>query len=436
MKTTNPGLNAFLEENLAGYPLDFDAFVAAFQGEMAEGLAGRPSSLSMFPSHIEPGSGRLPLNQPVAVIDAGGTNLRTALVSLKSDYTLAMSDFDRHPMPGIDRKVSAGEFFSTIAGYVRKTADKTDRIGFCFSYPMSQDSSSDGILQSWTKEIKAPEVLNRPICAHLKAALKEQGCREEKRMTILNDTVATLLAGRTHDPLRSYGGFVGLIMGTGLNAAYWETNDKIGKLPGAPAGGSQAVNMESAGFRKGPRGPLDEAFFQTTESPLVNQLEKMSSGAYLGPLLGFYLRAAAERGLFSQKTAGQILEMPGLETWHLDQFLRNPSGAHLLGDLFRGAGAGELEVCWRIADALLERASMFVAGVLSSIILWTGEGTDPLRPVCICADGSTFYKLQGYRFRTEYHLRKYLQEGHGRYFEIVSVENAPVVGAAVAGLTN
>ena len=73
---------------------------------------------------------------------------------------------------------------------------------------------------------------------------------------------------------------------------------------------------------------------------------------------------------------------------------------------------------------------------LSSVVLKSDKGQNPCYPVCITADGSTFYGLKTLRQKIEYYMKKYLVDSRGRWVEFVSVENAPLIGAAIAGLTN
>jgi hexokinase len=56
--------------------------------------------------------------------------------------------------------------------------------------------------------------------------------------------------------------------------------------------------------------------------------------------------------------------------------------------------------------------------------------------VCIVVEGSMFYGLKSLRSRIEYYLKGYLEDRCDRYYEIVKVENASLIGAAIAGLTN
>jgi hexokinase len=56
--------------------------------------------------------------------------------------------------------------------------------------------------------------------------------------------------------------------------------------------------------------------------------------------------------------------------------------------------------------------------------------------VCIVAEGTVFYGLKSLKARVEYYLKEYLKDKKHRYYEIVNVENATLIGAAIAGLTN
>ena len=97
------------------------------------------------------------------VIDAGGTNFRTCLVTFDHNLNPVISDFRKSRMPGIEREVSAKEFFSIIADETERLIDKSDRIGFCFSYAATILPDHDGIPECFSKEIKASEVLGKHL---------------------------------------------------------------------------------------------------------------------------------------------------------------------------------------------------------------------------------------------------------------------------------
>ena len=91
---------------------------------------------------------------------------------------------------------------------------------------------------------------------------------------------------------------------------------------------------------------------------------------------------------------------------------------------------------YAIADRLVERAAKLTAVNLSAMAVKTGCGTDATRPICIVADGTTFYHMKTLRSRVEFYLKNHLEDQRGIYTEIITVKNAPIIGAAIAGLTN
>ena len=120
-------------------------------------------------------------------------------------------------MPGITAEVGKDEFFGTMAGYVRDVAAKSPNVGFCFSYPIEMFPSKDGRALYFSKEIKAPEAAGQMIGESLSQALVRLGVSQPKQFVLLNDTVATLLAGRAETSGRRFDSYIGFILGTGTN---------------------------------------------------------------------------------------------------------------------------------------------------------------------------------------------------------------------------
>ncbi|HET6450785.1 MAG TPA: hexokinase, partial [Spirochaetia bacterium] len=194
--------------------LDVASFCRAFLQEMERGLQGLPSSLPMIPTYMET-SREVPRGERVIALDAGGTNMRVATVSFDASGTPVIEGMARQRMPGVEEAISREEFFRALAEAVRPHLRGRDRIGFCFSYPAEITPQKDGRLIQFTKEIKATGVDGQLVGAGLAEALGG-----DARIVLLNDTVATLLAGRNAMPSRRFDDFVGLVCGTGLNAAY------------------------------------------------------------------------------------------------------------------------------------------------------------------------------------------------------------------------
>ena len=340
-------------------------------------------------------------------------------------------------MPGITAEVGKEEFFGTMAGYVRDLADKSGSVGFCFSYPIEMFPNKDGRALYFSKEIKAPKAAGQMIGENTGRALKLLGISDPKHFVLLNDTVATLLAGRAEASGRKFDSYIGFILGTGTNTAYVEHNQNVKKAKDLDLSKSQIINVESGGFGKAPRGKIDKAFDAASVSPNVNVFEKMISGAYIGPLCLVTTQAAAKAGLFSSAAAERLAGVSVAISKDISDFLSCPEGGdNPLSLALTDMPEEDFATLYYLTDALVERAAKLTAINLSSVSLQSGKGLNPCRPICIVAEGSTFYRLKSLRQKIEYYLKQFLVDKKHVYYEIVEVENATLIGAATAGLTN
>lgn len=429
----NTGILDFLKKHaIDDSSVDTAMLLDAFAADMSAGLCGKESSLKMIPSYLGIEKA-VPVGKPVIVIDAGGTNLRVCVVTFDASGKPEISRFSKHSMPGTgDEEVSADKFFSMLADYVRPLLPYAENIGFCFSYAAEITPECDGRLLHWTKQVKAPEVVGKMVGSELSKRLAPFGFKG--RVIVLNDTVAALLAGVSGGVTRSYDGFVGFILGTGTNIATVVDNSEIAKVPGLPAG-RMIINVESGAFDKVPVTDIDARLDATTMDAGTYGFEKKISGGYLGRLGLAALKTAAEEGLFSASAASAILAMETLDNKDLDDFCDNPSvktGAFASLDL----SDDDRRTIQAIGGAVYRRAAVLSAINLAAAILKSGGGHDPLSPVCVNVDGSTFYRTLSVEFksRIEAKLREILEPA-GIYYRLVSISDAPVVGAAVAGLT-
>lgn len=413
--------------------VDMDLLCSRFLTEMNEGLQGAPSSLSMLPSFIAVDE-EIPVDEPVIVLDAGGTNFRACLAEFDGEMNPRISGYVKQSMPGSKGLVTRDEFFAKMAAYAEPLLSGSGTIGFCFSYPTESTPERDGRLLHFSKEMQAPEVVGELIGENLIGKLRELKPEGSWNISILNDTSATLLAGKLASG-RQYSGYIGFILGTGTNTSYIESSKQIGKVPFESfSGENQIINVESGGFAAD-LSDLDSEFFKTTAHPDTYHLEKIVSGAYLGPYILFVLKQAAREKLFSDDTCAAILEIATLTTIEMDDLLHTPDRPSVLHD----ACKGNVKDCFlvsQIADRLVERAGRLSAVNLSAAVLKTDAGKDPEHPVCINADGTTFLKTHAMKDYTTGYLDEFLVEQHQRFYEMIHVDNSPVLGAAIAGLLN
>lgn len=426
----------FLKDHEMYYEdIDMDVCCDIFMQEMQTGLDGKDSSLAMIPTYIEVGKD-IQAGKPVIVLDAGGTNFRVATVYFDEMGKPIIENFIQKSMPGLDKEVGKEEFFGTIVKYMTDVINVSSNIGFCFSYPTEILPSKDGRLIRFCKEVKAKQVEGELIGENLITAIKAAGYEGSKRIVILNDTVTTLLAGVSTFPNRTFDSYIGFILGTGSNCCYIESNRNITKRANLEPDSEQVINVESGSFGKAPRGAIDLELDESTLDPGRYTFEKMFSGAYLGAICLETLREAGGQGLFAKKVAEAISEIKDLETKDVNSFMRFPQGDSPLAVICKKVNEQDCAAVWYVLDALIERAAKFTAILLSSIVLKTKKGNNPCAPVCITAEGTTFYELKSLKTKVEFYLKRFLEETHNRFFEIVSVENATLIGAAIAGLTN
>ncbi len=407
-----------------------------FRDEMQRGLNGTESSLAMLPTYLEV-TFKVPRHEKAIVLDAGGTNFRVATVYFDDDGRAVIENFRKYPMPGIGEETGKEQFFGVIARYLADIRKASSKVGFCFSYSVEIQPDKDGRVIKFSKEIKAPEVEGELLGENLKKALQQDGADLDYQVVVLNDTVAVSLAGQAAATDEVFDSFIGFILGTGTNVCYIESNAHIGKKPGLNPEGSQLINVESGGFAKIPQGDIDLVFDRTTGNPGVFTFEKMISGRYLGGLGRVLLQTAAAENLFSDKVAASIMGLQDLSTVELNQFLTAPfNGGNTLGSIVAFGREQDRTVAYYLLDRLVDRAAKLSAASIAAAVLQSGKGLLPERPVCIMADGTTFHHLKALKEKIEYYLRDYLVRGKGRYYTIKALENAPLIGAAIAGLTN
>ncbi|HUJ68097.1 MAG TPA: hypothetical protein VLW86_01165 [Syntrophorhabdales bacterium] len=408
---------------------DVAVLVGMILKDMALGLEGKGSSLEMIPTYVGPAQ-NIPVGEPVIVLDAGGTNLRSALVRFDSSGEPHVEHLVKRTMPGVEAEVDNAGFFDALADSLGEVAGKSDRIGFCFSYAMSMQPDLDGRLIRICKEIKARGIDGRLVGGELIEAMRRRGLGRQWKVTVLNDSVAALMAG-TQPSFRPRGSYAAFILGTGMNACYLESN--IPKLGGPVA--PQVVVLEAGGFDCPLRGEVDAAFDRTTADPGFYTYEKMFSGGYLGPLALHVLKYLAHQGFFTFRQRTAILAAGGLETADIAAFHARPlDGTLPFRRVLAMEDEDDIEMAHAAIDVLVERASRLAASVMAAAAIKTRSGYDISSAVAITVEGSTYHSFEDLRARCEAHLYSLLTTRMGIRYYLVSMPDAVLVGSAIAGL--
>lgn len=245
-----------------------------FNSEVEAALNERPSSLQCENTYIP----ELPDGSETGdflALDLGGTNFRIMIVELKNSK-IVFEHFKYYHIEDEIRVSSGAKIYDFLAESlfsflhvepeVNKLLDarqlKFMPLGFTFSFPMKQHSLSSAELVTWTKTFNCRDVVGQCPVRHLNDAIKRVWRAKDKKdkrdlrvqvMAVLNDTTGTLVQGATHDPRVK----VGVILGTGSNAAYMERVEFVKHWETKPRDGEECVLIDIEWGAFGDNGVLD-----------------------------------------------------------------------------------------------------------------------------------------------------------------------------------
>ncbi len=419
--------------------IDIEANCKAFIKDMENGLESNREKHRMIPAYLTM-EGEIPEVEQVIVLDAGGTNFRVAVVHFDKKKLPVIQDYRTYPIPGAKSEISRDEFYRNILSYISPVLHKSNKIGFCFSYHTEILPNKDGRLLMLSKELQVKGLVGDLIGENLLKRINELGYGEDRKIVMLNDTVATLLGGRAAYPDRMFDSYIGFILGTGTNCCYIEESRNIKKAADVlDKDGSMIINVESGDYEAIGRSVLDVELDNETLDKGEHIFEKMISGRYQGSLVYVAIKKAINENLFSHHFTHEFNKIDALNSQEIDEFLYYPYSNGRLSQCCKSISGGRIDdhlLLYHLIDSIVERSAKLVTVCISSIIIKTGKGKNPCKPVCITAEGTTFYKSKLFRSKLEYYIKRYLNEEKELYCEFVKADNATLVGTAIAALLN
>lgn len=423
---------AFLRRHQMHFDLiDWSGETRFFAQQMKAGLEGVPSSLMMIPSFVML-ERQIPAGQKTIVVDAGGTNLRVAIACSQKNGAVTLSQFQKFPMPGTEKMLKGDEFFERLSDRLEAVLDESDSIGICFSFPCEILPNRDGRILGFSKEVRVVDVEGRLLGEGLNQVFVRRG-HKAKRITVLNDTVATMMGSLAAAKGHRYDNYIGFILGTGTNTCYVERTEKIKKSPAARAlPGEMVINMESCGYNGFLQGTFDRMVDRESENPGEHQMEKMISGAYQGKVLFQMVKAAVKEGVLSEGFGVALQSRGALAPQDVDAFTACPNGDGWLAKQTEG-NIKDRDRLYDLISAYYERAARITTVVFSGIALYAGVSSGG--SLCVMAEGTVFEKCALYVKKLTEYVEQYLRREMGISCCILSGENTTLAGTAVAALT-
>ena len=359
---------------------------ANFRQDMRLGLSGSPdSSLRMLPSYLGLPTGAE--RGDYLALDFGGTNVRVLLYRLEGNGKYEMLSHVAKPLKVdgvydfIGAEATGEQMFDFIAALVDEAVGGDHEtpylLGHTFSFPSAQTNINDARLIIWTKEFAARGVEGEVVNDLLRAALVRQGLTNVTPNSVINDTVAVLLAAAyIHGETA-----IGAIYATGYNTCYLEPYTGTAQPP-------MILNMESGGFSKLVPNRFDVALDAASEKKGEQRLEKMVSGRYMGELfemaLAELLGAAGSAYGFTSVDLSRMLEDVSEDATSAATLVEALTGQRL-----------DAEDAMRVRDlarAVVVRSARLIAATFVGT-LWQVTGSGEIRAQHIAVDGSVYEKM-------------------------------------------
>lgn len=321
-----------LEEQFIVGPTKLKEIVKHFVAEMQKGLDHDGATVAMLPSYVTNRPNGKEVGSYLA-LDLGGTNFRVCEVYLEGQSSVRLRQ-KKFTIPE-DCKNAEGEvLFDFLAQSVEsflkdsgeEGSNKELNLGFTFSFPVIQTAINAGNLLVWTKGFNCKNTDGKDVVQMLNQAFIRKNLRV--RVTALvNDTVGTLMSHAYNDPQT----MVGVILGTGTNAAYVEKIENIKKWKGPiPASGEMVVNTEWGAFDEEkailPLTSYDNKLDAESSNKGQHIYEKMISGMYLGEICrNVFLDLIEKKYLFNGYLSEELKKQNSFETQYMSRIERDYS---------------------------------------------------------------------------------------------------------------
>lgn len=364
--------------------------VDAMVVEMHAGLASEGGSkLKMLLTYVH----NLPTGTEKGTyyaLDLGGTNFRVLRVKLGSQRSeIVEHDVDRQPIPQHLMTSTSEELFDFIATSLKDFVEREENVsepslqetrdlGFTFSFPVKQISSSSGTLIKWTKGFSIQDMVGQDVSQCLQQAMSRKGLNM-RVAALINDTVGTLALGHYHDEDT----VAAVIFGTGTNACYLERADAIIKCQSLlSTSGGMVVNMEWGNFWSShlPRTSYDVDLDGESPNPNDQGFEKMISGMYLGEIVRrVILRMSQESDVFgpvsSKLHVPFILRTPMIAAMHEDDSPNLTEVASILRDTLEipDVPLNGRRLIVKVCDVVTRRAARLAAAGIVGILKKIGR---------------------------------------------------------------
>eukprot|EP00382_Lankesteria_abbotti_P001216 CAMPEP_0113844314 /NCGR_PEP_ID=MMETSP0372-20130328/176_1 /TAXON_ID=340204 /ORGANISM="Lankesteria abbotti" /LENGTH=509 /DNA_ID=CAMNT_0000813319 /DNA_START=70 /DNA_END=1599 /DNA_ORIENTATION=- /assembly_acc=CAM_ASM_000359 len=420
--------------------------------KQGEAINPKDCSFKMLDSCVK----NLPSGQEKGVwyaIDFGGTNFRAVRLELKGNGVIEFSQYKKsltspensvHPKGLMDKHATATELFDFFAKSVKSfMAEKGDidehgkskkefGVGFTFSFPCNLRKLDCGILMVWTKDFETGRDTNDRVEGQDVGELLDMAFKRNevpmKCIAVCNDTVGTMLSCAYEKTPGTPPCLVGVILGTGFNACYYDENCPYYNYRG------NIINLECGNFNRSlPRTNIDmECDFASISNRGQQLLEKMISGAYLGEVC--------------RRTIVKVWQHEVPEKFWQIHSLTAEDCAEMAADVSSDAesvvkvlkrnydatlSASQCAGIRRICYAVFDRSAALAACVIAACARKSGKLQPAMGGLTVGIDGSLYKCNKFYRKRLSQHLKSVLGEETSSLITLALADDGSGKGAGI-----
>lgn len=395
------------------------------------------SSLAMIPTFV---SSRVTGKErgDFFALDLGGTNFRVLRLSLDGNQKVGDVKQSKFTISEALKRGTGEELFGFVADCVARFlalecgGNPNGRLGFTFSFPVEQTAINAGKMLGWSKGFTTSGVVGQDVVAMLQTQFEERGINL-RVMALANDTVGTMEAAAYAHPSTT----MGIILGTGTNAAYIEQTSAVGKWRGKPSK-EMVINTEWGNLNVATlMNEYDVALDAESTNPQRQTFEKMISGMYMGELVRKSILSPAVAAGMSDGCAAAFAEafdtQGSFKTAYMSACEADDSpDLAAVGRLLSEAGVGTStlrdrallrEACVCVSTRAARLSAMATAAVLEM----SAAPTD----ATVAIDGSVFECYPYFKERMEAGLMAALGAERASRINLVLAKDGSGIGAAI-----
>jgi len=350
--------------------------------------------------------------------------------------------------------------------YSKKVPQGSITLGFNFPCPFRPTGPASGILTNWNKGYDVEGVLGQDVALMLQNALDNSGLRNIRVSVLLNDTMATLLAGSYGPSTQSV--LVGVMLGTSTNAVYqqriedipiknfpsrfqldreWVKNWDNMEYSKSDKQKTMIVNTEWGAFGElsGDLDAVKTEFDVKVDRQSMNEgkdtLTKLMCGMYTGEITRLILHKLHKEGYLLPDREQEFLGESGM--WKMTHFhmanietdrgITFSSTKKTLAEL--GIEPADMDACRtikKVCEAVTERSARLAGAGIAAIIRRI-----PRETVTVAIDGSLLRYHPTYKKRLEESIDTMLKQRPStlvarQSFTLKLITDGAVVGAGIA----